>query len=389
MLEGRCPVCGASDLSPVVDVLDVPIHCNLLWDTREDALAAPRGDVRLRFCRDCGHIFNIAFDPGRLEYSHQYENSLHFSARFRQYAEGLARALIERYALHGKTIVEIGCGHGEFLGLLCEMGGNHGYGFDPACPETSPDPERIVFIRDFYSEDAARFPADFVVCRQTLEHVRDPVGFLSLVCRSIREHLAAVAFFEVPNADFILRQLSVWDIIYEHVSYFWAGSLRRALEVSGFDVLDLKPTFGEQYLCVEARVRPADGEPALENIGAVDEFAGVVNLFRERYQDTCKAWRQRLDRVANDGQRAVVWGAGSKGVTFLNLVRGSGEISHVVDVNPRKHGKFIAGTGQAIVGPEFLKDYRPDRVMVMNPLYVDEIRQCLHRLGVVADVVCA
>ena len=42
-------------------------------------------------------------------------------------------ALREAYkeGLRGKDIIEIGCGKGEFLLLLCEMGNNRGTGFDP------------------------------------------------------------------------------------------------------------------------------------------------------------------------------------------------------------------------------------------------------------------
>ena len=38
-------------------------------------------------------------------------------------------------------------------------------------------------------------------------------------------------------------------------------------------------------------------------------------------------------------------------------------------------------TGQEIVSPDFLGEYRPDVVIVMNPVYVNEIKQDLSRLG--------
>ena len=88
--------------------------------------------MRLGFCRICGHIFNDAFNPDHIEYIQDYENSLHFSPRFHQYAETLAADLVKRYGLYEKTIIEIGCGRGDFLKLLCELGKNRGIGFDPS-----------------------------------------------------------------------------------------------------------------------------------------------------------------------------------------------------------------------------------------------------------------
>jgi hypothetical protein len=46
----------------------------------------------------------------------------------------------------------------------------------------------------------------------------------------------------------------------------------------------------------------------------------------------------------------------------------------------------MAATGQEIVAPEFLCNYRLDLVIVMNPIYVDEIGLDLARLGVDARV---
>lgn len=385
----RCPVCASSDLAPVIELLDVPIHCNLLWDTREDALAARRGDVRLCFCQVCGHLFNVAFDPALTAYSQQYENSLHFSPHFQEYANALAASLVARYDLHGKTIVDIGCGRGDFLALLCGIGGNRGFGFDPACPDTSPDPERIAFVRDFYSERYASYAADFISCRHTLEHVEDPIAFLSTIRRSIGDRHDVVIFFEVPNAEFIVRNLSAWDIFYEHPSYFWQGSLRRTFEASGFEVLDQRATFDGQYLCVDARPRTVGDTLAADGGDGLTNLRIAVDMFGKRYEDMYETWRTRLDEIFGDGRRAVVWGAGSKGVTFLNRVRVSKEIPYAVDVNPRKHGKFVAGTGQLIVEPGFLVEYQPDVVIVMNPVYADEIRQSLRGLGVSAEVVCA
>ena len=51
------------------------------------------------------------------------------------------------------------------------------------------------------------------------------------------------------------------------------------------------------------------------------------------------------------------------------------EIQYIVDINPHRHGKFIPGVGKQIVSPESLKDYKPETIIVMNPIYCNEIKK--------------
>ena len=74
-------------------------------------------------------------------------------------------------------------------------------------------------------------------------------------------------------------------------------------------------------------------------------------------------------RLDTRGRPAVVWGAGSKGVAFLNTIDTADASDNVVDINPRKHGMHVAGTGQEIIGPAALKTADPSLIIVMNPNY--------------------
>ena len=109
-----------------------------------------------------------------------------------------------------------------------------------------------------------------------------------------------------------------------------------------------------------------------------------LDEFTQKFQDIVTTWADNLAKIA---QKAVVWGAGSKGVTFLNIFQDRG-IEYIVDLNPRKQGMYLPGSGQKIVSPEFLKDYQPDVVIVMNPIYEDEIRNSIASLGVSAEIIC-
>ena len=68
-------------------------------------------------------------------------------------------------------------------------------------------------------------------------------------------------------------------------------------------------------------------------------------------------------------------------MAFLTTLGIEEEIQYAVDINPHRHGTFLAGTGQAIVAPQFLQEYQPDTVIIMNPIYHAEIKRDLDSLG--------
>ncbi len=78
----------------------------------------------------------------------------------------------------------------------------------------------------------------------------------------------------------------------------------------------------------------------------------------------------------------VLWGSGSKAVSFLTTLGITDELQYVVDINPHRQGMFMPGTGHAIVSPDFLAEYKPDRVIIMNPIYREEITKMLKERGV-------
>lgn len=386
-----CPVCRSTHTAVFIDISGVPVFCNALCESRAEALAAPRGEIRLAYCADCGHVFNAAFDPELLKYAPGYETSLHFSPRFQSYAEDTARRLVDRYGLRSKTVLEIGCGQGEFLALLCAAGGNRGLGFDPshlpreAGGEGSP---QITFIQDLYSERYAHYHADLVCCRHVLEHVARPADLLGQLRRTIGDRRETVVFIEVPNVLYTLRDMGIWDLIYEHCSYFSASSLRTAFVLSGFAVRDLQEAYGEQFLWVEAL--PDGGSPARGDHGAAvpSELGRLVAAFAARYEEKVANWKAETRRMVAAGRRTAIWGGGSKGVTFLNTLGVREEIAWVVDINPRKQGMHVPGTGQPIIAPQVLKDYGIDRILLMNPIYRTEIEDQVRQLGLDAEIYC-
>ncbi len=388
--EHACPSCGQGRMEIFYEHKSVPTNSCILLASPEEAIAYPRGDIRLGFCQECGFVSNVAFDPKLTEYSGRYEETQGFSPTFGSFHHRLAERLIERYGLKGKDIIEIGCGKGEFLSLLCELGGNRGTGFDPGYVEGragKEDSRQLRFIKDFYSEKYTSYHGDFVCCKMTLEHIHAAGDFISTVRRSIGDRSDTIVFFQIPETTRILRDCAFEDIYYEHCSYFSPGSLGKLFRRAGFDVLDIATEYDDQYLTIEARPGQGGTREFLPQERDLDMLKRYVDTFPARYQEKTRIWQERMDRFRDTSRKTVLWGSGSKGVSFLTSLDVGKQIEYVVDINPFRQGYYMSGTGQKIVSPEFLKEYRPDVVIVMNAIYREEIRRNLQDLGLNPELI--
>lgn len=382
-----CLACG-TEMDTFYRVENVPAHSCVLFSDRDAALAYPRGQVELGFCPACGFIQNVRFDEQLVDYTKDYEETQGFSAHFRDFARRLATHLISRYDLRKKEILEIGCGKGEFLALLCELGPNVGIGIDPAfVPERTPTGanQRITYLREFYTAESTYLTGDLICCRHTLEHVPRVRDFIGWIRQSVERRPGSVFFLEVPDTARVLDEVAFWDIYYEHCSYFTAGSLARLVRESGFEILNLSKDFGDQYLLLEGRVGDNGASRMVEE--KVDVLSRQVDKFTRRQANERARWGEVLETAHDKGRRTVVWGAGSKAVAFLTTLGIGTHIAEAVDVNPYKQGMFLPGTGHRVVGPKDLMENPPDLVVVMNPVYVEEIRGQLEKMALRADLV--
>jgi SAM-dependent methyltransferase len=389
----ECPCCACTDVRVFFSLEKVPVNSVLLLSTREEALAFPTGDILLGHCSTCGFVYNTAFDAARLEYSTRYEETQGYSPTFRRWHEELADRVVERYGLRGKEIIEIGCGKGEFLRLLCEAGDNRGLGFDPAYVpgREGEGSAEVSFVQDYYGEKHAHHRSDFVCCKMTLEHIARPLEFVQNVRRTIGDDLDTVVFFQVPDLLRILDERAFWDIYYEHCNYFSSGSLARLFRAAGFDVTGLQRDYGDQYILLDARPAPPGSQPsaALAEEEDLDTIAKQIASFEEAIREHLETWDARLSAYREEGKKVVIWGSGSKGVAFLTALPNSTAIEFVVDINPNRHNHFMAKTGQRIVGPEHLEDYQPDIVIIMNRVYHEEIARELRERNIAAETITA
>lgn len=326
----------------------VPVYQNKMFTTEAAALACPTGDVILVQEMDTGLIFNATFDPALLEYDLDYQNEQACSPFFLRHINAAAKIVHRNVA--GKSIIEIGCGKGRFLGLLQERG-YMATGIDPAYEGDDPNVVRTCF------DPGCELCADGIVLRHILEHVPDPLSFLAAIaCANGKK---GTIYIEVPNFDWICDRRSWFDVFYEHVNYFRHSDFRRMFGT----VLEAGDMFNGQYLYVVAdlstfRTPHADQRDA---VSFPEDFAASL---------------RGISSSLTIGRRTAIWGAAAKGMMFAFYMKCAGlSVDLVIDINPAKQGKYLAGTGLRVSSPkEAVRILQPgDDILVMNSNYMEEI----------------
>jgi SAM-dependent methyltransferase len=376
-MSSACPICESKRTSLIVSRKNVPVHQNLLMKDQLEARSIARSDLEMRYCQQCGFVFNADFDIEKLSYGEQYDNNQACSSTFQNHLDQLARKILGDKRNQNCNFIEIGCGQGQFLTRLIEEGvGNTGTGFDPSYSGPAHHLDgRLNFERKYYDASCSGVPADIVICRHVIEHVSHPLHLLKSVREALKNSPEARLYFETPCVEWIFQNQVVWDFFYEHCSLFSSESLRRIFEISGFEVTSVDHVFNDQYLWLEAVM----GVPVKSNKNS--NLLKLAQGYGDAEETILENWKQRIHDLKKRGPVAL-WGAGAKGVTFANLIDPACKLLDcVVDLNPNKQGKYIAGTGHPITGYKELGLRNIKSVILMNPNYLSENQAFLQEAG--------
>ncbi len=385
-----CPACSGDKAIDVFRGPELPANVGVFYDSALEAMNAPRGGITLTYCPSCGLVFNRQFDAEADIFKPGYEVALHHSETFRNYIEGVAARLVERFDLKGKRIVEIGCGDAYFLKRLAELGGNDCIGIDPTVAAEGAHPVdagSVELVRDYFGAAHQHHDADFVCCLSVFEDIPRPESFLA-AAHALASRKDAPLYFEVFNAWRALDAQEVWSVHYEQCNYFSLQSLKRVFALNGFSVEAASTCYeGDQYLFVEARTEKEGAVGA--SAPAEREVPQTLLTFEDNFRKNIELWNGLLADCKQKNERVVVWGTGGKGITFLNSLDDARSIEFVAEINPDKQGKYLPGTGQKIVPPEFLAEYQPHKIIITNALYEREMKQQARAMGVEAEFLIA
>ena len=351
-----------NNLEMVFKQSNVPVFQNKVYPTAEMALGADKGEVELVQSLVSGFVFNKAFTPHIMNYDVHYQNEQSNSVVFKNHLSNVLQ-LLKSFGIENKKVIEVGCGKGVFFDMMLNEGIDC-WGFDPTYEGNN---ERIK--KEYFDDTKKGMAADVIIMRHTLEHITRPFSFLHTIAKA--NDYNGFLFVEVPTFDWIVNKNAFWDIFYEHCNYFTEESLGIMFEnalTGNF--------FNGQYIYLWADLSKIRSTIPL-------------NIQFTRYNTSAfyKKLEGYKDILMNAGSFAV-WGAGAKGSTFLNLLDGDRKaIQYVIDINPAKQNKFIAGTGHPIYHPDILLKQPVQNILIMNENYETEIKQQLKQYDIILNTI--
>ena len=360
-----CRICRAMIVDTcILSLTNMPSSAQN-FPTKETLSFDKGSDLEVYQCSDCG-LVQLTNDP--VDYYCDVIRASAYSDEMKLFRIDQFHALVQKYNLYGKKVLEVGCGKGEYLSLLISTG------FDAYGVENAK--ESVLYcINNHYRvyegflgesnlmiKDA---PFDAFVCFNFMEHWPDPRSTLS----AIRENLSdgAIGLIEVPNFDMILEKGLFSEFIADHLLYFTESTLKYTLQSNGFDVLECSPVWNNYILSAVVRKRSPLNLDFFNRfrIDISEQLHSYINQFPEG--------------------KVAVWGAGHQALAVIALANIQDRICYVVDSAPFKQGKYTPASHLPIVSPDELISNSVDAVIVMAASYSDEVANTL-RLKYPADL---
>lgn len=351
----KCIACSSTNLSLFIALKNGPATTQVLT---QEAVEKDRVlSMRVYQCRQCMLVQlarNAVVDS---IYYKEYAINRLFSSFSNKYQRLIAKNFVNQFKLKGKLILEVGCGDGYFAKLLLRSGAKI-LGIDPSERACRMAKKRGINVKCAYIDRKLQLKqkfSAFTLC-QVLEHMRNPVEFLSIIKQFIVPK--GYGLIEVPSITKTLVEKRFSDFFPDHVAYYSHVSLAYVLEAAGYTVIDIHHAMNDEYLSATVQINDniADGSKSYKNLKI---YLTKVQRFFKKYKK----------------KKIIMWGAGIRGISLIaysNIKKGA--IRYCIDSDPDKRGRFLPGSHLEVVGPGILNSEPFDLIVITANLYVEEIK---------------
>jgi SAM-dependent methyltransferase len=367
----NCPSCN-NDKSELIYEIEKTSLSNMgLKSNLEDAVNSQFTNISLSKCYKCNLLFNSSFDESKVNYENKDTVTYFMNKPWLEYTIKSANFFSQLYINENhKNILEIGCGNGEFLSEINFNKNYNCFGYDPSL-DTKFTSDSFHVVRDYFLPNKNNKLFDVIIIRHVLEHLISPFDFLySIIKNQVENDNEEILFFlEVPNVKNTLVQSRFNDLVYEHVSYFSIETLSFLMKSLNIKILQITEVFDEENIQLIGKFSTKNEKSYEVNI----------DLFKNNVIKTENNIRHFFSSLINES--ICFWGAGGRGVTFINLISDllDNENISVVDSDNRKHGMYVPISGYKIKSPLSFYNHKFDKIIITTALgekgILDEIKK--------------
>ncbi len=356
----HCIVCGQKlDGDPLISFDKMPASAQNI-PTEEELANEHPVKLNLHQCNGCGLV---QFDCEPVDYYKDVIRSGGYSTTMVELRRSQYSHLIETYALQGKDFLEVGCGQGEFLGVLDEFPVN-AYGIENkadlaelACKKGLKVKKGFI-TDDEIMNDGKKY--DVFLSFNFLEHQPDPNGMLQAIYKKLADD--GMGLITVPSFEYILKYDGYYELIRDHIAYYTFDSLRVLTEKNGFEILE-QEMINRDTLSIIVRKRKKI---------SLDHWNSRFNLLKNEFISFIEDGRK-------NGRTLSVWGASHQGFTIVASLEIGKDIKYIVDSAPFKQGKYSPASHVKIVSPDEFYSDPTDDIIIIAPGYTDEIRNNIRK----------
>ena len=375
-MRNKCRVCNDKFFEePLLRYKNMPKAAQFLPDA--ELLESDKGiDLEVYQCSGCS-LVQLSNDP--VPYYKEVIRAASFSEEMKNFRREQFGSFVQKYSLKDKKVIEIGCGRGEYLSLMQQLG-VEAYGLEhseESMMECIKDGLRVS--KGFIESSTDRLsgaPFDAFYILNFLEHLPDPNSTL----RGMYNNLAddAVGLVEAPNFDMILRNKLFSEFISDHLFYFNRETLNTTLGLNGFEIIECREEWYE-YI-ISAIVKRMKRIPAPLPKGGGGDFRAAKLDMSHFYEYQAKIKNEIEEYIGRfKDKKVAIWGAGHQALAIIALIDLAGKIKYVVDSAAFKQGKYTPATHISIVSPDTLARDPVDAVIVMAAGYGDEVARIIRQ----------
>lgn len=343
----------------------------------------------------CSNCFLVQVDEYKKSdaiFNNEYVYYSSYSTSWLAHAEKYVELMTERFHLNDSSqVIEIASNDGYLLQYFKQRN-IPVLGIEPTANTAKAAEEKgIKSITDFFGVRLAEtlaakgIRADLLLGNNVLAHVpdiNDFVGGMKIVLKP-----RGIITMEFPHLMQLVENNQFDTIYHEHFSYLSFHTVKKIFEAHGLEMFDVDelPTHGGS-LRIYAKHKEDSTKPISENVHSLlkkEEDKGMLHLsyynnFQQKALDIKLALTEFLIEQKKHGKKVAAYGAAAKGNTLLNYCGIKNDlIDFVVDANPYKQNKFLPASHIPVVQEAYLKQAKPDFVIILPWNLKDEITKQL------------